>query len=120
MLIAQLTDLHLRPPGRACYRVVETNMLTERACRAVAAIRPRPDLVLITGDLTDEGRPEEYAHLHAILSRTLDLPVFTIPGNHDKREVMLEHLPGTHRRDGFVQYAIEDFPARIVMLDTLV
>ena len=31
MLIAQLTDLHLRPPGMAAYRVSETNMMTERA-----------------------------------------------------------------------------------------
>ena len=120
MLIAQLTDLHLRPRGCACYRVVETNMLTERACRAVAAIRPAPDAVLITGDLADEGGAEEYALLHEILGRTLKLPVFTIPGNHDRREVMLTHLPGTHQTEGFVQYAVEDFPVRIVMLDTLV
>jgi 3',5'-cyclic-AMP phosphodiesterase len=120
MLIAQLTDLHIRPPGRACYRVVETNTMLERACRAVAAIRPRPDVVLLTGDLTDRGTPEEYANLHAILARTLDIPVFWIPGNHDNREAMLAHLPGTRRTEGFVQYVVEDHPVRIVMLDTLV
>ena len=45
MLICQLTDLHLRPEGVAAYRVVETNTLTERAFRAVAALDPRPDLL---------------------------------------------------------------------------
>ena len=37
MLIAQLTDLHVRPRGRPAYRVTETNMLTERAIDAVNA-----------------------------------------------------------------------------------
>ncbi len=129
MLIAQLSDFHLRPRGRACYRVVETNALTERACRAVGAFRPAPDLVLITGDLTEDGSEEEYALLHEILRRTLShLPVFVIPGNHDRREVMLAQLDammlpdraGPRRTDGFIQYAIEDFPVRIVMLDTVV
>ncbi|MGH7153571.1 MAG: metallophosphoesterase, partial [Acetobacteraceae bacterium] len=67
MLIAQLTDLHVRPVGKAANRVVETNMLTERALRAVAAFVPRPDVVLITGDLTECGLDEEYANLARML-----------------------------------------------------
>ena len=60
MLICQLTDLHVRPSGMACSRVSETNMMTERALRVVAAFRPAPDVVLITGDLTECGRNDEY------------------------------------------------------------
>jgi 3',5'-cyclic AMP phosphodiesterase CpdA len=120
MLIAQLTDLHVRPQGRACYRVVETNMLTERALRSLARLRPRPDVVLITGDLTDCGLAEEYTLLADMLRRTLDLPVFAIPGNHDRREALVAHMPGQRATDGFVQYALEEGDARIVMLDTVV
>jgi 3',5'-cyclic-AMP phosphodiesterase len=120
MLIAQLTDLHLRPVGHPANRVVETNMLTERAFRAVMARPPLPDVVLLTGDLTDQGMAEEYAVLAELLDRTLPLPVLTIPGNHDNRAVMLAHLPGTRQEEGFVQYAVEHFPVRLVMLDTLV
>ena len=120
MLIAQLTDLHLRPRGRAANRVVETNMLAERAFRAVMTRPPLPDVVLLTGDLADQGLAEEYATLADLIARALPLPVFTIPGNHDDREVMLARLPGTRQEDGFVQYAINDFPVRLVMLDTLV
>ncbi len=123
MLICQLTDLHIRPQGVAANRVSETNMFTERALRAVAAFRPRPDVVIITGDLTESGLDTEYTNLSAMLGRSLPLPTFVIPGNHDQRENLraaLAHLPGVTSDPHFVQYAIEDFPVRLVMLDTLI
>ena len=85
MLITQLTDLHLRPPGRAAYRVAETNMLTERALGRLRTLWPQPDVVVITGDMTDCGMPEEYALLRTLLS-ALPMPVFMVPGNHDRRD----------------------------------
>jgi 3',5'-cyclic-AMP phosphodiesterase len=123
MLIAQLTDLHVRPVGIAANRVSETNMLTERAFRVVAGFNPRPDVVILTGDLTECGLPAEYENLGAILSRTLEMPVYAIPGNHDRRENLrrcLPHLPGVTADPFFVQYAVEDLPVRLVMLDTVV
>ena len=101
----------------------EINMLTERACRVVAAFTPRPDVVIITGDLTENGLAAEYANLAAILGRTLSMPVYVIPGNHDQRENLragLAHLPGVTSNPHFVQYAVEDHPVRLIMLDTLV
>ena len=71
MLICQLTDLHVRPFGIACNRVSETNMMTERALRAVAAFSPRPDVVLITGDLTECGRPDEYDMVAEMIDRAV-------------------------------------------------
>jgi 3',5'-cyclic-AMP phosphodiesterase len=123
MLICQLTDLHLRPEGVAAYRVVETNTLTERAFRAVAALDPRPDAVLITGDLTDCGLDSEYALLARLIREHLRMPVYVIPGNHDRRSTLraeLGSLPGVNSDPEFIQYTVEDFPVRLVMLDTLV
>jgi 3',5'-cyclic AMP phosphodiesterase CpdA len=40
-------------------------------------------------------------------------------GNHDSRAPFLAEFPETAMADGFVQYAIEDFPVRILVLDTL-
>ena len=123
MLICQLTDLHVRPRGQAANRVSETNMLTERAFRAAAAFNPRPDIVIITGDLTECGLETEYTNLAAMLARTLTMPVYVVPGNHDRRDNFrknLAHLPGVTHDPHFVQYAIEDYPVRLVMLDTLV
>ena len=123
MLICQLTDLHVRPRGFAASRVSETNMLTERACRVLAGFRPAPDIAIITGDLTECGLDSEYANVSAILGQTLSMPVYVIPGNHDRRENFragLSHLPGVMTDPHFVQYAVEDYPVRLVMLDTLV
>ena len=97
MLICQLTDLHVRPVGKPANRLSETNMFTERAFRAVARLDPSPDVVVITGDLTDCGLDEEYANLNRLLRRFLPMPVFVIPGNHDRRDNFregLKHLPG--------------------------
>ncbi len=55
-----------------------------------------------------------------MLARLLPMPVYAIPGNHDRREMMIAHLPGARDEAGFVQYAVEDLPVRLVMLDTVV
>ena len=124
MLLAHLSDLHVRPPGLPAYRVVETTKLAERALRAVAGLRPRPDAVIISGDLTDCGLASEYAVLVDMLRRHLGgLPVYVVPGNHDRRDNLraaLQAWPGVTRDPVFVQYVVEDLPVRLVMLDSLV
>jgi 3',5'-cyclic AMP phosphodiesterase CpdA len=123
MLIVQMTDLHVRPRGQASNRVSETNMLTEQAFRVVRGMRPAPDLVLITGDLTECGLTSEYEMFSAILRRSLPGKVYVIPGNHDRRQNFragLRNLPGVTSDPEFVQYVIEDHPVRVVMLDTVV
>lgn len=122
MLIAQITDLHVRPRGLPAYRVAETNMMTERAIDALIALRPRPDVVLITGDLADCGLVEEYRQLKLFLRR-LDLPVLMVPGNHDRRdslkEVFADHPLVVEDKD-FIQFVVDDYPVRLIGLDTVV
>ena len=118
LTIVQLTDLHVRPAGIPAYRVCESNMMTERALRSAA--RFKPDAVIITGDLTDCGLVAEYTLLNGMIRRHLPMPVHVIPGNHDRREVLLSQMPGVPSAEGFVQYAVELGPVRLVMLDTVV
>lgn len=124
MILVQLSDLHVRPIGVSAYRVVETNMLAERALRAVAVLRPVPDAVVISGDLTDCGLPSEYALLQDMLRRHLPrIPVYLIPGNHDRRENLVSGLsgyPGLAAGAPFVQYVIDSLPVRLIMLDSVV
>ena len=123
MLIAQLSDLHVRPRGVPAARVVETNMLVERALAAVAALNPHPDVVVVSGDVTECGRPEEYRMAAEMFRRYLTVPVFVVPGNHDRRDNFrsgLGHMPGVTEHPVFVQYVVEDYPVRLVMLDSVV
>ncbi len=124
MILLQLSDLHVRPRGQPIARVVEANALAERALRAVAAFRPRPDAVLITGDVTDCGLAREYAELVPMLRRHLGgMRVLMIPGNHDRREnfrAALSDFEGIGQDPQFVQYVVEDLPMRLIMLDTVV
>jgi len=123
MLICQLTDLHVCAVGTSANRVSETNMFAARAFRAVAGMNPTPDVVLITGDLTESGLPAEYANLAALIRQHLPMPVYVIPGNHDRRDNFrgaMAFLPGVTADPVYVQYAVEDYPVRLIMLDTVV
>lgn len=120
-LIAQITDLHLRPRGLACYRVSDTNMMAERAVRSLLAFSPKLDAVVMTGDLTDRDDPREYAVARALLDR-LDVPVFLMPGNHDSSDGMRREMAGypgiSETRDGKIHYAAVVNGVRIIALDT--
>lgn len=120
MLIAQISDLHLRPRGLPAIRVVETNMFAARAVAALKALDPLPDVVLATGDIVNNGTPDEYAMAGEILG-SLPMPVYAVPGNHDHRENFrsgLARFPGVTSHPRFVQYVVEDHPVRLVALDT--
>jgi Icc-related predicted phosphoesterase len=54
----------------------------ERARASFAALEGRVDLVLLAGDLTTHGEPEQAAIL-ADAASALDVPVVTVLGNHD-------------------------------------
>jgi 3',5'-cyclic-AMP phosphodiesterase len=121
MLIAQLTDLHVMPEGQLLKGKIDTNACLARAVASVNREDPQPDAVLLTGDLVDAGSAESYAVLRSLLA-PLRAPCFLIPGNHDHRGALAEAFPDHAYlpRRGFMHYAIEDFPVRLIGLDTIV
>src|SRR5215831_9152144 len=84
MLICQISDLHVRPPGELAYRRVDTAGFVRRCVAQILARRPLPDAVVVTGDLTDRGQLDEYRHLAELLA-PLSMPFYLIAGNHDER-----------------------------------
>lgn len=122
MILAQVTDTHIATPGRGPLGGLDTAGRLAACVSRVAALDPPADAVALTGDLVDEGTDDEYAHLRALIA-PLPMPVYLIPGNHDARapmrRVFADHayLP----KDGpFLHYVVEDWPLRLVALDTLV
>src|SRR5437763_14417750 len=122
MLICQLSDLHVRPPGELAYRRVDTAAFVRRCVSHIAHLAPRPDAIVITGDIADRGLPEEYAHALTLLE-ALTMPIYVIPGNHDDRAALrrafAEH-PYLRDAADFLQYTAEIGPIRVIALDTLV
>lgn len=99
MLIAHLTDPHIGlDPGPLAGHVDPTAAL-RRALAHVRALQPAPDVLLLSGDLTDAGRPQDYQIIAELLQRELPAPadggprVLAIPGNHDLRASALQMLP---------------------------
>lgn len=86
----QITDTHIVAPGALAYGRSDTATALRRAVETINARRPLLDgidCVIVTGDLTDHGTPEEYAHF-ATLMGDLALPWQAVPGNHDQRAPM--------------------------------
>ena len=133
MLVAQITDTHILaagklfhspraafPPGASGdWSHIDTAAYLARAIAELNALNPTPDVIVMTGDLTEHGSPEEYANLRAILSAAR-MPVFVIPGNHDARDPLRAVFAedGYLAAEGFLHYAVEGYPLRIVALDT--
>lgn len=116
MLIAQITDLHI---GFEPNSPDEPNMQRLRAVLRRLVDGPnRPDLLLMTGDLTEAGTPESYALL-ADAVHGCPFPVLAMAGNHDARPALLEAFPDTPSQAGFVHGAIDLPGLRVVILDTL-
>ena len=122
MLIAQITDMHLRPRGTLAYGKLDTVAALERCVAHLNSLEPAPDVILMTGDLTDKGSLEETRLLREIVA-PLGPPVYLIPGNHDRREALREvfgadgYLPAEGE---FLHYVVEDNPVRLIGLDTIV
>lgn len=121
-LLAQVTDMHIKAGGKLSYRVVDTEGSLQRCVAHILALPQRPDAILFTGDLTDFGRPDEYANLERLLA-PLPMPVYLMAGNHDEPEGLRTAFPKhayLRQRTGHLDYVIDAHPVRIVALDSTV
>lgn len=125
--LVQITDTHIREPGRLAYNQVDTAAGLRITIDAVLALRQKPDAVVVTGDLVDFGRPAEYARLRELLA-PLTMPVYLMPGNHDDRDRLREAFPEqpwlapamrTAEGAAPIQYAARIGPLHLLTLDTV-
>jgi 3',5'-cyclic AMP phosphodiesterase CpdA len=120
-LLLQLSDLHIREPGRLAYGRLDTAPYLSQAVATILRLPQQPHAVVITGDLCDFGRAAEYDHLRTLLA-PLSMPVYLLPGNHDDREQLRASFP-EHAylgRSGFVQFSLAVGGLQLVALDTVV
>lgn len=120
ILVAQISDLHIKRPGQLAYRRVDTAAALSRCIDALNRFTPRPDLVVISGDLADTPAAEEYAHLQTLLA-PLQIPFVAIPGNHDDRAMMRAALAQPYAQaSGALNLAAKAGDLDILLLDSSV
>ena len=118
MIIAQISDTHIALDTADAERRLRDFDVT---IADINALDPAPDVILHTGDIVHNGRPDEYAEAAAILAKA-KAPVYVIPGNKDERTNLRAafsaggYLPPD---SDFIDYAVEDFPVRLIAVDTL-
>lgn len=119
MIIAQISDTHIL--ARSSTDPAGSRRAADLR-RCIADInRQGADVVVHTGDSVHQGQAEEYAHLREILAE-LEAPVFLVPGNRDRRDTLraaFDHLSHLPAGDEFLLYAVDDFPIRLVALDSV-
>ena len=91
LLIAQVTDIHLFANENQQLLNLSTIQSFQAVIERLQRLRPQPDLLLLTGDLSQDGTPESYEHVQNLLS-PLGTPIYWLPGNHDCLSVMQQIL----------------------------
>ncbi|SQC18607.1 3',5'-cyclic-nucleotide phosphodiesterase [Klebsiella pneumoniae] len=108
-------------PRREVVRLIDVNAANADVVSQLNALRERPDAVVVSGDIVNCGRPEEYQVARQILG-SLNYPLYLIPGNHDDKAHFLEHLhplcPQLGNDPQNMRYAVDDFATRLLFIDS--
>ncbi len=78
--IVQITDCHLPGDPDREYRGINSHQNLKRMLQKAKEFAP--DLLLATGDLSEDGSPASYKAIHSYFE-ALGIPVLALPGNHD-------------------------------------
>ena len=118
MIIAQISDSHIDPESDRLH-----DRLNDLRCVVddLNNLDPAPDIVIHTGDVVHNGSQEKYDLALTILG-DLRVPLYACAGNRDDRDLIPKNFQtGSHAEpdSGFLQYSINDYPVRLIALDTL-
>jgi len=97
VILAHISDLHIgQDHGDGGARAQRR---TERVLGFLNGLAGDVDAILVTGDLTEHGRPEEYRAAAELLAGSR-FPVLTCPGNHDNRAAYQQEFLEEESGDG--------------------
>lgn len=110
-VIAQLSDPHIG----AAWQGHDPVPMLAAAVAGVQAVEP--DVVLVSGDLSESGADAEYEQVRDLLA-PLGTELYVLAGNHDDRAGLRRHFGVPGEGAGPVQYSAELGPLRLVVLDS--
>lgn len=88
MRILQITDTHLFADNRKKLLGINTQRSFLAALRQAKRESKHPDVILLTGDLSQDCSIKSYKNLAKYLSSSFDCPILWLPGNHDDPKTM--------------------------------
>lgn len=91
LLVAQITDTHLFAGVDQALLGCPTNDSFQAVLARLRQLQPKPDILLLTGDLSHDESSESYERLQDLLT-PLEIPTYWLPGNHDSLPVMQQVL----------------------------
>lgn len=112
--ILHLTDTHLHADPAFEHMGVNTKQSLLEVLAHVEASNQKPDLILITGDLTHDETAAGYQQLRTIMD-SLRVPVYILPGNHDLPSLINNNMLSTSISNQ-AHITLEHW--HIIMLDT--
>lgn len=121
-VIAQISDLHIKAQGKLSYKHVDTLQAFKHCIQYLNQLTPAPDIVVITGDLTDFGHADEYDAVNQAIAE-LSLPWVAIPGNHDNRQAFRDAFAQQSwlpPKGPFLNWSIDHLPIQLIGLDSTV
>lgn len=117
MKIIQISDLHLIRPGALLYGQDPLAHLHD-ALADIATQYADAELLVLSGDLSDNGDPAAYQALRDALA-DMPMPCQLMLGNHDLRDNFAAIFPGALDGDGFAQASRATPHGQLIFLDTL-
>jgi Icc protein len=114
--LAQITDCHIFASADTCLQGLNTRQSFELVSKAIHGNSANLDLLLATGDLSQDESAASYKYLAHCFDE-LDIATFWLPGNHDKADTMRQHLRG---KKVFAQKRVLAGAWQIVLLDSTI
>ena len=93
--VLQLTDPHIFETEDGCLLGLNTRHSLNAILDDIKDKHLDSDLILATGDISQDHSPESYAHFARVMNQ-LEIPVAWVPGNHDINQYMEPALAGNY------------------------
>ena len=115
LIIAQITDLHIGAPEAG--NSPDNSLRLVQVLDAIKTLEPQPDMVIATGDLTQDGRPEQYHKLKSLIAN-FPIPIHWMLGNHDDKAAFQTAFEINGASANSISSVIETDTLRLILLDS--
>src|SRR3990170_5480867 len=121
--IMHLSDTHFVAGNDPLYGSVDSEARLRELINEVELSGARPEAIVFTGDLADQGEAEAYTKLRSIIdpaAERMGAQVIWVMGNHDNRSTFRQELLGQLPSENPVDRVFDVNGLRIIALDSTV